>query len=389
MVYTYDADTDVLYVLLVDETDPAIDRTEEIGPQPSRRDLRRRRKCRGGRVPLPALTWGRRGAREGSLRDRPPDPVQLRRLTWPRGITSASTATHPSGPQITGFASSASRCSPRSCASHESGTITPTSASTSVGGCPRTPSSSGRTSAGRRAPSPAPRQAAGARGAGRSAPRRARRPPRRGRAVRTADRARSRGASRRLPVPSRRRALPDRAVRKDRRTRLRRANRRQAQASLRRRRTCGGCSGAAVFSATGKPIRSAAANESSSVARAFGPRDRNPVRPRAARAHRARRTARRRRDARAIAREPLRSRATNRPTGGRARSSRYANRCRNAARPVSVPSSTGMPASVEQLHVAAVDAAREVREHRVRLSGLGRTSPSPSRCSPYPAHPRS
>ena len=32
MVYTYDADTDVLYVLLVDETDPAIDRTEEIAP---------------------------------------------------------------------------------------------------------------------------------------------------------------------------------------------------------------------------------------------------------------------------------------------------------------------------------------------------------------------
>ena len=32
MVYTYDAATDVLYVLLVDETDPAIDRTEEIGP---------------------------------------------------------------------------------------------------------------------------------------------------------------------------------------------------------------------------------------------------------------------------------------------------------------------------------------------------------------------
>jgi len=32
MVYTYDADADVLYVLLVDESDAAIDRTEELGP---------------------------------------------------------------------------------------------------------------------------------------------------------------------------------------------------------------------------------------------------------------------------------------------------------------------------------------------------------------------
>ena len=32
MVYTYDADADVLYVLLVDESDAAVDRTEEIGP---------------------------------------------------------------------------------------------------------------------------------------------------------------------------------------------------------------------------------------------------------------------------------------------------------------------------------------------------------------------
>lgn len=32
MVYTYDADADVLYVLVVDETNAAIDRTEEIGP---------------------------------------------------------------------------------------------------------------------------------------------------------------------------------------------------------------------------------------------------------------------------------------------------------------------------------------------------------------------
>lgn len=32
MVYTYDADADVLYVLIVDEDDAAIDRTEEIGP---------------------------------------------------------------------------------------------------------------------------------------------------------------------------------------------------------------------------------------------------------------------------------------------------------------------------------------------------------------------
>jgi uncharacterized protein YuzE len=32
MVYTYDADADVLYVLIVDEDDPAIDRTEEIDP---------------------------------------------------------------------------------------------------------------------------------------------------------------------------------------------------------------------------------------------------------------------------------------------------------------------------------------------------------------------
>lgn len=32
MVYTYDTDADVLYVLIVDEADAAIDRTEEIGP---------------------------------------------------------------------------------------------------------------------------------------------------------------------------------------------------------------------------------------------------------------------------------------------------------------------------------------------------------------------
>ena len=32
MVYTYDADADVLYVLLGGEADPAIDRTEELGP---------------------------------------------------------------------------------------------------------------------------------------------------------------------------------------------------------------------------------------------------------------------------------------------------------------------------------------------------------------------
>ena len=31
-VYTYDADADVLYVLLRDESEAAIDRTEEIGP---------------------------------------------------------------------------------------------------------------------------------------------------------------------------------------------------------------------------------------------------------------------------------------------------------------------------------------------------------------------
>ena len=31
-VYTYDGDADVLYVLLVDEPDVAIERTEEIGP---------------------------------------------------------------------------------------------------------------------------------------------------------------------------------------------------------------------------------------------------------------------------------------------------------------------------------------------------------------------
>lgn len=30
MLYTYDADADILYVLLVEQTDPAIDRTEEI-----------------------------------------------------------------------------------------------------------------------------------------------------------------------------------------------------------------------------------------------------------------------------------------------------------------------------------------------------------------------
>jgi uncharacterized protein YuzE len=32
VVYTYDADADVLYVLMVDETDASIDRTEELGP---------------------------------------------------------------------------------------------------------------------------------------------------------------------------------------------------------------------------------------------------------------------------------------------------------------------------------------------------------------------
>lgn len=32
MIYTYDADTDVLYVLVVDESEAAVDRTEEIGP---------------------------------------------------------------------------------------------------------------------------------------------------------------------------------------------------------------------------------------------------------------------------------------------------------------------------------------------------------------------
>lgn len=31
-VYTYDADADVLYVLLTEESDAAIERTEELGP---------------------------------------------------------------------------------------------------------------------------------------------------------------------------------------------------------------------------------------------------------------------------------------------------------------------------------------------------------------------
>ena len=31
-VYTYDADAEVLYVLLVDESEAVIDRTEELGP---------------------------------------------------------------------------------------------------------------------------------------------------------------------------------------------------------------------------------------------------------------------------------------------------------------------------------------------------------------------
>jgi uncharacterized protein YuzE len=31
-LYTYDGDADVLYVLLVDEPEAAIDRTEEVGP---------------------------------------------------------------------------------------------------------------------------------------------------------------------------------------------------------------------------------------------------------------------------------------------------------------------------------------------------------------------
>ena len=40
---------------------------------------------------------------------------------------------------------------------------------------------------------------------------------------------------------------------------------------------------------------------------------------------------------------PRRPPVTRLSTGGRARKSRYANRCLNAARPVSVPSSTGIP----------------------------------------------
>ncbi len=32
VVYTYDADADVLYVLVVDEAEATIDRTEEVGP---------------------------------------------------------------------------------------------------------------------------------------------------------------------------------------------------------------------------------------------------------------------------------------------------------------------------------------------------------------------
>lgn len=32
MIYTYDADADALYVLIVDEADATIDRTEEVGP---------------------------------------------------------------------------------------------------------------------------------------------------------------------------------------------------------------------------------------------------------------------------------------------------------------------------------------------------------------------
>jgi len=52
MIYTYDADTDVLYVLLVDDGDAAIDRTEELGPN-LHVDLDADGGVGGCRVPLP------------------------------------------------------------------------------------------------------------------------------------------------------------------------------------------------------------------------------------------------------------------------------------------------------------------------------------------------
>ena len=65
MVYTYDADADVLYVLLVDESEAAIDRTEEIGP-----NLHVDLNADGGVVGVEFLYPRSRGIDAGPVRDR-------------------------------------------------------------------------------------------------------------------------------------------------------------------------------------------------------------------------------------------------------------------------------------------------------------------------------
>ena len=64
-VYTYDADADVLYVLLTDEADAAIDRTEEIGP-----NLHVDIDAEGGVVGVEALYPRSQGIDAGPVRTR-------------------------------------------------------------------------------------------------------------------------------------------------------------------------------------------------------------------------------------------------------------------------------------------------------------------------------
>ena len=62
-------------------------------------------------------------------------------------------------------------------------------------------------------------------------------------------------------------------------------------------------------------------------------------------------------------------------TGERARKSRYANRCRNAARPVSVPSSTGMPSPSSSFASPRSMPLEKFEQHREGLVGLGERLP--------------
>ena len=130
--------------------------------------------------------------------------------------------------------------------------------------------------------------------------------------------------------------------------------------------------GLAVFTATGNPIRSAPAIASRACRheRSRPPARRSrPARP----ARRARRTAPRSTAAAAIARARRRG-------GRRARDrlacskSRLREQVFETGEPRERPSSNGIPVAVEQLGVVPVDAAREVREHREGLAGLGEGS---------------